>query len=99
MARPCTIKHLLVDHADPNEIAIEYIHASSMRLIAQFVHSPSAQGAHAIAVILDALAKHDDALVSPCGHSVYKQAANIWRNLAEAHAQDELSVTPEIRIH
>ena len=60
MARPCTIKHLLVDHADPNEIAIEYIHASSMRLIAQFVHSPSAQGAHAIAVILDALAKHDE---------------------------------------
>ncbi|MEM7541134.1 MAG: hypothetical protein AAF384_06045 [Pseudomonadota bacterium] len=75
------LKALLVDKKDPNEVPIEALHATSVRLMTNFTHAPSETLARAIVRILDALSQHDDRLEGPMGSNVYAEALLAWQSV------------------
>lgn len=88
----CIVKAIMLDEIDPNEISIEAIHASSIRLITNFMQHPSPDLANGVVKMLSALAKHNDAFKTESGSNVYHQASLMWQgivdNLTDAQAQE-----------
>ena len=81
MDKSYVIKKIMAEKADPNDLAIEAIHASSVRLMTKFAGCPSANGAYAVVKMLEALANHQDVHRSVTGVSAYEQALHVWRGL------------------
>lgn len=94
MNENCVIKKIIAEKIDPNDLAIEALHASSVRLMTQFASCPSANGAYGVVKMLEALATHQDAHRSATGVSVYEQALHVWRGLFHRYLHEAESVVP-----
>ena len=92
----CVVKAILHDKVDPNEIPLEAIHASSVRMMTNFVQHPSPDLANAVIRMLDAIAEHNDSFKLESGHSVYSQASMTWRGIVETMRAMEFEQTPHI---
>ena len=92
----CVVKAILQDKVDPNEIPLEAIHASSVRMMTNFVQHPSRDLANAVIRMLDAIACHQDAFKFESGHNVYSQAAMTWRSVVETMREIDLVQEPRI---
>lgn len=77
----CIVKAIMLDEVDPNELSIEAIHASSIRLITNFMKNPSPDSASTVVKMLSALAKHKDAFKTDSGYNVYHQASLMWQGV------------------
>lgn len=100
MKRKCVLKHLVQDQADPNEVPIEAIHASNVRLMTQFMCEPSPQLAHMVIRMLEALAIHDDRFRTDGGPNIYAQATAIWqRALHDTVNEDVPAHDANTRLH
>ncbi len=67
---------------DLSTISITALHASSLRAMTEFVRQPSATLAETVARLIDALGRHPERFIAPCGHDVYSQALETWQQLA-----------------
>ena len=90
----CVVRALLQDKVEPNEIPLEAIHASSVRMMTNFVQNPSPDLANAVIKMLDAIAEHDDSFKFESGHSVYSQASMVWRGLVESMRELDFDQAP-----
>lgn len=99
LVRRCVVKAIMLDKVDPNEISIEAIHASSIRLITNFLQQPSPNLANVVVTMLDALAKHDGAFRTDSGYNVYQQAALIWRGMVDNMTESQMQEYDERIVH
>ncbi len=91
MSRKCILKHIVHDRADPNDVPIEALHASNIRLMTQFVCQPSPELAHLVVRMLEALATHDDRFGNDGDVNVYAQATAAWQRLLQDAACEDAS--------
>ncbi|HCU90679.1 MAG TPA: hypothetical protein DGR97_12080 [Gammaproteobacteria bacterium] len=94
MDKNCVIRKIVVEKVDPNDLAIEAIHASSVRLMTQFASCPSADAALGVVKMIEALSKHQDGHRSVTGVNVYEQALHVWRSLFHQYLRDAESAVP-----
>ncbi|MEM7465574.1 MAG: hypothetical protein AAF387_01685 [Pseudomonadota bacterium] len=92
----CVVKALLQEKLDPNEIPLEAIHASSVRMMTNFVQHPSPDLANAVIRMLEAIGEHDDSFKTESGYNVYKQASITWRGIVQTML--EMDMAPEQRV-
>ena len=90
----CVVRAILQDKVDPNEISLEAIHASSVRMMTNFVQNPSPDLAHAVIRMLDAIAEHKDSFKFESGHSVYSKASMVWRGFVESMREMDFDQAP-----
>jgi hypothetical protein len=81
MRSKCVVKRIIHDKADPNDIPIEAIHASNVRLMTNFMCQPSPLLAHAIIRMLEALANHKDRFGNAGCGNIYAQAMGVWQRV------------------
>lgn len=86
MSKLCAIHQVLDGERDPNDCAIEVLHASCIRMMTMFVIRPTPALAGTLARMMGALARHDGRFVGPQGIDVYAQAAEAWQRIAQVHA-------------
>lgn len=91
MPGKCILKHIVHDSADPDSVPIEAIHASSIRLMTQFMCHPSPELAHLVIRMLEALAVHRDRFDGDGGSNVYAQAAMAWQRLLHDVVHEQAS--------
>lgn len=91
MPRKCVLKHVVHDRADPNDVPIEAIHASNIRLMTQFMCHPSPELALLVIRMLEALAAHEDRFGSDGEVNVYAQATAAWQRLLHDAAHEDAS--------
>ena len=90
------VKAILQDKVDPNEIPLEAIHASSVRMMTNFVQHPSPDLANAVVRMLDAIAEHNDSFKLESGHNVYSQASMMWQEMVETMRAMEFEQVPRV---
>lgn len=98
----CVIHQVLHEERDPNELPIEVLHASCIRMLTHYALHPSPALAGSIAKMLHALARHRDRFAAAQGADVYGQAAGVWQRIeaGAGAAPDGLSAAPQpSRVH
>lgn len=95
----CVVKAIMLDKVNPNEINVEAIHASSIRLITNFMLHPSPDFANAIVRMLDALAKHQGTFQTDSSYNVYHQASLVWRGIADNMMERQTQECNEHVVH
>lgn len=68
--------------ADPAKVPINALHASTIKAMSAFVQQPSIEVAHTVVSLLNALSRHPERFVAPCGYDVYAQTSKMWLDLA-----------------
>ncbi len=91
MSESCVVKQILHDKVDPNDLPIEALHASCLRMMTHFVQHPSPDLARAVIRMLTALGEHGGGFRPPSGVNVYQQAAFAW----QAVLHDAFTAAPD----
>jgi hypothetical protein len=81
MHRKCVVRHIVHDNADPNDVPIEALHASNVRLMTNFMRYPSRDLACVIIRMLGALANHGDRFNNEGCGNLYEQAIDVWESV------------------
>ncbi len=92
MVRRCVIHQVLCEERDPNDLPIEALHASCIRMLTHHALHPSPALAGTIAKMLQAIARHRDRFDAARGGDLYAQAADVWKRI-------EADMTPEPDSH
>tara|TARA_B100001123_G_C14957765_1_gene886379 strand:- start:430 stop:762 length:333 start_codon:yes stop_codon:yes gene_type:complete len=77
----CVLKQILQENADPNTIALEALHAGSVRVMTRFAQCPSADGAYAVIRLLEAIDSHEESFKPKGASSPYKSAILYWSGI------------------
>ena len=86
MPTRCIIHQILQGELDPNEVPIEVLHASCIRMLTNFTLHPTRELAATVAGMLSALSQHENRLsLTTGGHDLYACAARTWERIAAAH--------------
>lgn len=94
--KSCPVKAILQDKVDPKQIPLEAIHASSVRMMTNFVQHPSPELANGVIRMLDAIAQHEESFKTGTGASVYTQASFVWRGIVETMLALDLERSPHV---
>lgn len=78
MSSTCPIKQILAEKVDPNDVPVNALHASSVRLMTHFLRAPSPDLAQAVIRILNVLASHEESFRPESGADVYQQIIASW---------------------
>ena len=83
-----TAQKVLRDKCEPNEIAIEDLHASIIRLMTEFAFSPSPCRAYMVIRMLEALAQHGGTDKAKTGNRPYHSAIAVWVSIVNNMSQN-----------
>jgi hypothetical protein len=100
MSASCTLCAVLNGEIDANDVPLEFLHASSARMVTHFVSHPSLELANSIARLFTLIGTHiglEDALE---GARHYAELADKWRELiAVARQRGHARDTPPRQFH
>ena len=77
-------------------IDINALHAGSIRAMSAYVREPSAPLAETVVRLLDALSRHPQRFVAPCGYDVYREARHLWLDIVQRLGATNVFSTPPL---
>ncbi|MGC4092012.1 MAG: hypothetical protein QM756_29840 [Polyangiaceae bacterium] len=83
MSKSCTLCAILNGELDPNDVTLEYLHASSARMMTHFVMHPSIDLAHSIAKLFTFIGNHVELDANAQGARHYTDIANAWGEIID----------------
>lgn len=82
-----------------SDVSAEALHASSIRLMSEFVQNPSPELADTVMRVLNALSAHPQRFSTPCGFNVYEHAIGQWQSVATDMRMDKAMPAPSKALH